>query len=408
MRLISRQADRFQRALEGHEVTDEEIARFLESARALTSVRTGAMAPREEFVHALHQRLLAEAAAAPTPSPAAAKAAAERRAAARSKPVVVVVGRGVPKLMAGATASVLAVGGVVAVASQSALPGGTLYPVKGWIDTVQVHMAGSGLDRGRVLLGQAQEHISDARSLADRDTSRPAGFIKALESATESVRGGQRDLNAAFDSTGNPQALLAIRDFATRARPQLEALRPELPAGALPALRELESLLGEAEQASTRKLMACAPACVSPEQIGASPSDLPNLGSPGGSPAVSAPAAPSGGPAASGPGGVVTVPSAPITGAPGGQPPAPGVTAGPGGATIGCDNGGATVGPDGATVNGPTVSVSVPVVPSATVSVSVPLPSVTVGTEGIGVTPPTAGVGGVTAPGVTVTVPGLP
>ena len=64
-----------------------------------------------------------------------------------------------------------------------------------------------------------------------------------LRSAVSSVRSGQRDLNTSFDATGNPQALLAIRDFSARALPQVEALQPEVPAKALPVLGELQALL---------------------------------------------------------------------------------------------------------------------------------------------------------------------
>ena len=49
---------------------------------------------------------------------------------------------GFPRLLAGAAASVVAVGAIVGVASRSAIPGSALYPVKGWLDAVAVQMAG--------------------------------------------------------------------------------------------------------------------------------------------------------------------------------------------------------------------------------------------------------------------------
>lgn len=395
MRLLNRQADRLQRALDGETITDGEIATFLATARALSTVPTGAMAPRAEFVAALRERLVAEAASMPAATPAAAQAAAARRAAARAKPVVVVVGRGVPRLLAGVAASALAVGAVLGVASQSALPGAALYPVKGWIGHVAVQLAGSDFDRGLVLLGQAQGHISDARSLADLRSTDAADYVTAFEAASEAVRDGHRDLNAAFDATGNPQALLAIRDFATRVRPQLEALRPDVPAAALPALGELQGLIGEAQEASERKLAACAPGCVTTEQVGAGPSDLPNLGSAAtatvsgaAGPGATVPRPPKAAPSSS-----ISVPGAPLPQVPrGGEPTGPGVTAGTGGVVVGGDDGGATISTDGTTINGPSLSVSVPVPPRS--SVSLGLPSLTVGTGGVGATLPGAELGG--------------
>ena len=272
MRLSNRAAERFQHALDGERPADAEAESLLATSRMLSAVDTSRLAPREEFVHALRERLMAEAETMPALSPAAAQTAAARRAAARTTPVVLVMGRGLPRLLAGAAASVLAVGAVVGVASRSALPGSALYPVKGWLDSVAVQMAGSDYERGLTHLAQAQEHISDTRALSEQQGSEPGEFIEALDSAVASVRSGQRDLNTAFDGTGNPQALIAIRDFSARALPQVEALRPEVPAAALPALRELQALLEDSQTASVRRLAACAPSCALVSQPGAGPS----------------------------------------------------------------------------------------------------------------------------------------
>lgn len=391
MRLTNRAAERFQRALEGERVTDADLEGLLQTSRTLSSVPLAGAAPREEFVLALRERLMAEAEQMPSPSPAAAKAAAGRRAAARSAPVVVVVGRGFPRVLAGAAASVVAVGAIVGVASRSAIPGSALYPVKGWLDSVAVQMAGSDYDRGLTHLSQAQEHISDARALAEQSNVDPQEFVDVLQSAVSSVRSGQRDLNTSFDTTGNPQALLAIRDFSARALPQVEALRPEVPAKALPVLGELQALLADAESASLRRLAACAPTCATSTGASVSPTDLPTL--PG--------AAPSGGAttsAASG-GAGVQVPGTAVTAAPGGG--APGVTAGSGGLTLGGSSGGATLSTGGTTLNGPSVGVSVPGLPS----LSATLPSVGIATTSIGATLPGATLGTLPLPGASVSVP---
>jgi hypothetical protein len=388
MVVIHRAADRFQRALDGEGAAGADVERLVATARALGSLDAPNLAPRAEFVQALRDRLVAEAEALPTPSRAAAHTAASRRAAARTAPVVVVLGRGFPRVLAGATASVIAVGAVVGVASRNALPGSALYPVKGWLDSVAVQMAGSDRERGLTHLSQAQEHISDARTLAEAGDSQVRTLEGTIEAATESVRSGQRDLNASFDATGNPQDLIATRDFAARALPQVEALRTEVPGSLLPDVNELLALLAATEHTSQQRLAACLPTCPSGAPA-AGPSTLPTLPSPSAAttsvPGASGTARPP----------AVTVPSTAVT-----VPPGGGVTVGPDGATVGGGGGGVTVGPGGATVNGPSVGVSVPSGPSATV----PLPSVGVSTGGVGATVPGGTLGGITLPGVGVTL----
>jgi hypothetical protein len=384
-----RAADRLQRALEGGQTTDAETARLARTARALASVPATSGAPRPEFVAELRERLLAEAATLPVAARAGGSAPAERTGR-RSGPVVVVVGRGLPRALAGAAASVLVVGSVVGVASRSAIPGSALYPVKGWLDSVAVQMAGSELDRGLTHLSQAEEHIGDTRELVDRRVDDGEPYVESLQNAVLAVRAGQRDLGRAFDETGNPQALIAIRDFASRARPQVEALRPEVPAAALPVLGELEALLADADSAALRELAACAPTCVTLQQVGLAPTDLPSLTAAQPT-TTTAPRA----------GGGVAVPTTAVTADPDGSGDAPGVTAGSGGVTLGGDSGGATLSTDGADLNGPTLSVSVTSLPR----VDATLPSVGVSSDGVTATVPDTTLGSLTLPGLTATVP---
>src|SRR5688500_2380567 len=109
MPVLSRSADRFQRALAGEHVTDPQVAELVETSRRLMALGTPAPGPDAPFVADLRARLMTEAARMPAPSPSAAKAAEARRTAARTAPVVFVVGRGLPRAVAGATASALLV-----------------------------------------------------------------------------------------------------------------------------------------------------------------------------------------------------------------------------------------------------------------------------------------------------------
>lgn len=403
MPVLNRSADRFQRALEGERLVDQQVDALLATSRQLVSVGATTPGPDAEFVAALRQRLMAEARTLPAPSAAAARATSARRAATRATPVVVVVGRGLPRALAGATASALLVGGVVGVVSRSAVPGESLYPVKSWLDGVAVRLATSDYERGTTYLAQAQEHISDSRDLAARTDPDADAVDVALAAAADSVQGGQLALDRDYARTGNPQALLAQRDFTARAIPQVEALRTEVPAASLPALRRLEALLRDSQVATARRIAACGAQCGEALTTGLGPASLPSTSTSvgtatratrSGSSSASTPATTAGG---------ITVPDAPVTGGAGGVvAPTPGVTAGTGGVTIGGGGTGATLSTGGATANLPTVTATLPL-PSGTVSV--PLPSATVGTGGVTATVPGSTLGPVTLPGATIKLP---
>ncbi len=407
MPVLNRSADRFQRALEGERLRDPRVDELVATSRHLRSLGAQAPGPDPEFVTALRVRLMAEAELLPAPTAGATRAATARRAAARATPVVVVLGRGLPRALAGAAASAVLVGGVVGVVSRSAVPGDSLYPVKGWVDGVAVRLATSDFERGTTYLAQAQGHISDSRDLAARPTADAGDIETALTAAAEAVRGGQQALDRDYASTGNPQALLAQRDFTARALPQVEALRSEVPTASLTALGRLESLLRESQVATARRLAACGGPCgqalttpLSPTSL--SPTTLPDVATrPGSGTAGATRPGLTSATAGAGQGGV-TVPQVPVTDGTGViNTPEPGT--GPGGVSIGGNGATTTTLPTGgATAGLPSVS---PTVPLPTGTTSAPLPSATIGTGGVTATVPSTTLGSVTLPGATITLP---
>jgi hypothetical protein len=227
-------------------------------------------APQPEFVSALGIRLRAEALALPARESRTTQESIRFPSPIESRPSAVpprvfAVGRGLPRVLAGATASLLLVGGIVGGASRSALPGGLLYPVKQLLDSTAVQLASSDFDRGMTLLSQAQEHISDARALVDRDGAEldPASVDVALVNARDAVSSGQRTLLAEFNRTGNPQALIALNDFVARALPQLNALRPLVPGESKPAVDAVILLLQDARSSVAGKVALCGQPCAS-------------------------------------------------------------------------------------------------------------------------------------------------
>lgn len=271
----NRRADLLERALQGHQSTDPEGRDLVATARRISALASPALAPRADFVSALGLRLRAEALTLPArdtpPAPAGSPGRAERDGQATrarrsgARPRVLVIGRGLPRVLAGATASLLLVGAVLGGSSRSALPGGLLYPVKQVLDSAAVQLAGSEFDRGVTLLSQAQEHISDAGALVKRDGAQadPGSVDQAMLSAYDAVGAGQQALLGEFDRTGNPQALIAVQDFTVRALPQLNALRPLVPAASRPGVDNLMALLQQTRTTLVGKIAICGQPCAS-------------------------------------------------------------------------------------------------------------------------------------------------
>lgn len=280
----SKRADLLERSLQGlasthPAIANAEVRNLVATAGRIPMLTSTACAPRPEFVSSLGLQLRAEALTLPAREvrhisrDAQGHGIAARRSLGR--PRVFVIGRGLPRVLAGATASLLLVGAVMGGASRSALPGGLFYPVKALLDSAAVQLAGSDFDRGTTLLSQAQEHISDAVSLVERDGARadPALVNQALLSGFDAGTAGQRALLGEFDRTGSPQALIAVQDFDVRALPQLRALRPRVPESSRPRVDALITLLQESRSTLARKTAVCGQPCASlVRSVTASPS----------------------------------------------------------------------------------------------------------------------------------------
>ena len=269
MPIGSKRADLLERSLQGDKSTDQEVRDLVATASRIPALTSAACAPQPEFVSALGTRLRAEALTLPAREvrPVSREVEGQATGARRptTRPMVLVIGRGLPRVLAGATASLLLVGAVIGGASRSALPGGLLYPVKALLDSAAVQLAGSDFDRGTTLLSQAQENISDAAALVDRDGARaaPASVDEALLRAYDAANGGARSLLGEFDGTANPQALIAVQDFDVRALPQLKALRPLVPESSRPQVDALITLLQETQTTLAHKIAVCGQPCAS-------------------------------------------------------------------------------------------------------------------------------------------------
>ena len=387
-------ADLLQRALDGEPVERPGVIELVAILHAVSAIDQARLAPRDEFVADLRGRLLSEAhPIAASATTAAVETDAGSAEDGNARPVSVLhVSRPVRRFAAAAAAVIVLAGGL-GVASRQAAPGDLLYPIKQVLDRAAVELAGGRLELGRTHLAQAEQHVSEARELIDRGDPAAEDLTVAFDAAAGSTASAQSVLLDLYRSEGRPEALTEFADFVARALPQVEAMRLDVPPGAVPAWERLRDLLTQGGQEALRELASCS-TCGEAAAANLARLEL-LLGSPTGTTpdAGVAPALPTLGDGLPGtpgaPGATATAPL-PADGA-----TLPGITVAPPPATIGS----ATVRLPGAVVTSSSVSVGGGGVtlPSATVS----LPTLVVSSTVVG------GGGGATLPGVTVTAPTL-
>jgi hypothetical protein len=380
-----------QRALDGEEVSEPGILELVAVLHAVQSVDQAGLAPRAEFVSDLRARLLADDATAvvpavplvpldgetgvptdPTSTPSADERATDGDGGDAGGTVSVLRFAAKPlKLIAAAAAAILVIGGALGFASRSAVPGDALYGVRQLLDRAAVQLAGSRYDEGLTYLDQAQEHIADARDLIDRGSPSTHDLDTAYDAATDATGRAQTILMEVYRTEQRADALTELADFYTRAIPQVDAMRPRVPAGSLASWQRLRDLLGAGQVATLKELAGCG---VCGDRSAQARQILAGL-----------------------PGAVR--PSSPVSGtsAPGSTPSRPGATTGR---------------PTGSAPRPPVVSATLPgglPAPGVTVTGAVTLPGGTINLPGVGVRSSSVrvGGGGVTLPGATVSLPGV-
>ncbi|WP_343900708.1 DUF5667 domain-containing protein, partial [Nocardioides aquaticus] len=208
--------------------------------------------PRQEFASALREQLLTaardeqhatglvDAVAAPDPL--------DRLRLAPGRP------RGQRRLTASVAAlALVGAGGGMAVASQSALPGETLYPVKRALEDVRTGLEDDPSAKGTRLVAQARDRLTEVAALTAADGADPVAVERTLDDfAAQAREAADLKLEAYYDS-GSQAEVLEVRDLATDSVAVLGSLEPVVPETALGALlraaQDLRDLDAVARQA---------------------------------------------------------------------------------------------------------------------------------------------------------------
>ena len=234
-----RRAEEFHAAVEAPDrEVSEELAPLVQLAGELRgrAASDDPAVPRAEFAADLRARLMAEAVEVMTPGSALVLPTRPR-------------GRREQRLVAAAAAAVL-LGGTagVAAASQDALPGDALYPVKRGIERAEAGLSMSSAGKGRDLLHQASGRLEEVRALlTDGSVTQRPRVPQALGDFTAQAEQGAALLLDSYQENRDPDSVVAVREFTARSiaemRDVARAAPPEaqedLTAAAL-ALREID------------------------------------------------------------------------------------------------------------------------------------------------------------------------
>lgn len=253
-----RRAEEFHRLVEGTSTGQElrdadvgdlrgtELGRLALLARGMEAMP--AVEARAEFVTGLRDRLLAEAdeVLAPTEDDVRSRLTVAPRRTKRERRAAVALGG----------FAVVAATTSMAVASQSALPGDTLYPLKRAIEDARTGVQVDEDDKGAALLGYASGRLVEVDELTQRgaDTTSIADTLQAF---TDQSSEASTLLLADYEESGHASSIEVLRTFTDDSMRRLTALEDVVPPGARPSLVTAAQTVAEIDQ---QALYAC-PGC---------------------------------------------------------------------------------------------------------------------------------------------------
>ncbi len=149
----------------------------------------------------------------------------------------------------------------VAVASQSALPGDTLYPIKRAIEGASTTLTFDEGDKAGRILDNASSRLSEAESLTQRGGKGEAQLAATIESFTSQSEEGADLLLDDYATTGNQEAIARLHSFTADSMDTLSSLSDKLPAAALEPLADAVNALARINDLASK----LCPTCAAPE-----------------------------------------------------------------------------------------------------------------------------------------------
>lgn len=210
-------------------------------------------APRPEFLADLRSRLMAEAAdvlTAPAPGLEATRdrLTLPQRDPRRQRRVVAAVGSIV----------LIGTGSTMAMASQSALPGDGLYPIKRLVENARSSVTFSDTARGQQELDHARARLQEALALVEKgDAASVSQVPDVLDTFVRQAREGADILLADYARHEDAASVEAVRSFAAQSLDRLRTMQSQAPAGSAEALREAALAMVHLDSSASALCPAC-------------------------------------------------------------------------------------------------------------------------------------------------------
>lgn len=260
-----RRADEFDRLLRGSDVpASDELRELAGLAAGLSTVATAS--PRAAFSADLRERLMAAAVTELTPD-----ATAVDRLTVHHAPTAAVA-RTRRRLTAGVAALAI-IGGTAgtALASQNALPGDALYPVKRALESLHSDITVNRASQGDALLADAGDRLSEVHELTRRaqvGAADNAQITATLNTFSQQAQQASAALLQQYRASHDPASLTKLRTFDSSSMTQLSELAAVVPSAAQDALSAAAETLLTIDQ-SVRQVCgtSCGPALQLPSSL---------------------------------------------------------------------------------------------------------------------------------------------
>jgi hypothetical protein len=246
-----RRADEFDALLSGTDNRSVEDARVQELLDLVGALRAVPEPPaRPEFVADLRSRLVAAAEAQPVRKVDEATFArltpTQRRGRSERRLATVLGGF-----------AVVAATGSMAMASQSALPGDTLYPVKRAIENARTNLQSSDAGKAQTLLDNAARRLDEIKALNERGDGSSEEIAATLQDFTDETNQATSHALADYDQSGDQGALQDVRNFADHSMDQLTQIGDTVPKDVRPALITAAQTVRQADDAASQACPTC-------------------------------------------------------------------------------------------------------------------------------------------------------
>ena len=243
----SRGAEEFDALVSGRAGDTEAHAEPLELVAALRAVPP--VAARPEFVSSLRTQLVAAAAREPARAEEAlaVRLTPRQRRGSRERRLAAVIGG----------FAVVSATGSMAMASQDALPGDVLYPVKRAIENAQTNLQSDGAAKADTLISHAEARLGELQSLVARDRS--ADEVNAtLQDFTDQARQASELALDDYAATGKADRIADLRAFAGDSMDVLADLGPVVPSASRSPLITATQTIRQIDAAAWEACPSCA------------------------------------------------------------------------------------------------------------------------------------------------------